>query len=298
MNLEHGVTPYSRTHLGYFLLALAAVFWGLNGSIARHFFSLGLTVPELAFLRCATGAFCFGLHAVARKEWRVASHNIPKLLLFGMVCLGLFTLSYQASVHESGAALAVILLYTAPAWVALLSRAFLKHRINRRTLAAIGIAMTGVFLITLAGSANDRLSWLGVTAGLASAFLYALHFPWNFRWRGIYSPITLYAYAMLGGAILLLPFTAFVVLPALVWLQVLPGLALITYLPYLCYGQGMRSVHPAPAAVIVNLEPIVGCLTAYLWWNEQFTLPGWLGAGLVIGAVFLTILGKKTPNTL
>lgn len=278
---------------GYLLLALAALFWGLNGPIARHFFSLGLTVPELAFLRCATGALCFGLHAVFRKEWHVAPRDLPKLLFFGMACLGLFTLSYQTSVYESGAALAVILLYTAPAWVALLSRVFLGHGLSRRTLAAIGIAMAGVALITLTGSTGSRLSWTGVVAGLVSALLYALHFPWNFRWRGIYSPITLYTYAMLGGALLLLPFAGFTAHPALVWLQLFSGLALITYLPYLCYGLGMRSVHPTPAVVIVNMEPVMGCIAAYVWWNEQFTLPGWLGAGLVIGAVFLMIYGKK-----
>ena len=278
---------------GYALLALAALFWGLNGPVARHFFSLGLTAPELAFLRCATGAFCFGLHAVFRKEWHVAPRDLPKLLLFGSACLGLFTLSYQTSVYENGAAPAVILLYTAPAWVALLSRIVLGHRLKRRTIAAIGIAMAGVFLITLAGSTDKRLSWIGITAGLASALLYALHFPWNFRWRGIYSPITLYSYAMLGGALLLLPFSGFTARPAPVWLQVFPGLALITYLPYLCYGLGMRSVNPMPAAVIVNLEPLIGCVAAYLWWNEQFAPSGWLGAGLVIGAVFLLIYGKK-----
>ena len=299
MGVDHvrdGQSPSasSRARIGYVLLALAAFFWGLNGPFARHFFSLGLRIPELAFLRCATGAFCFGLHVVLRKEWRIAVTDCPKLLLFGMACMGLFTLSYQSSVHESGAALAVVLLYTAPAWVALLSRVFLKHRLSRHTLAAIGVAMAGVFLITLTGSPNTRLSWLGVMAGLVSAFLYALHFPWNFHWRSIYSPAVLYAYATLGGALFLFPFVEFTARPALVWLQVFPGLALSTYLPYLCYGLGMRSVNPTPAAVIVNLEPVVACVVAYLWWNEQFTLSGWLGAGLVIGAVFLMIHGKKS----
>ena len=293
MPVEHEDIPSSRAHLGYILLALAALFWGLNGPFARYFFSLGLTVPEFAFLRCATGACCFGLHAVFRREWRVDLPDIPKLLLFGMAGLGLFNLAYQTSVYESGAALAVILLYTAPAWVALASRVFLGHRLSLRTLTAISIAMAGVLCITLAGSAEARLSWLGIAAGLVSALLYALHFPWNFRWRGIYSPITLYGYAMLGGAILLAPFAGCTARPALVWLQVVPGLALITYLPYLCYGLGMRGVNPTPAAVIVSLEPVVGCVVAYLWWNEQFTLPGWLGAGLVIGAVFLLIRGTQ-----
>ena len=281
---------------GYLLLALAALFWGLNGPVARHFFSIGLSVSEFAFLRCATGAFCFGVHALFCNTWRIAPRDLPKLLLFGMACLGLFTLSYQTSVYESGASLAVILLYTAPAWVALMSRAFLGHKLSRRTLAAIGIAMAGGLLITLAQSADSRLSMLGIAAGLVSALLYALHFPWNFRWRGIYAPVTLYAYAMLGGALLLLPYAGLTARPALVWLQLFFGLALITYLPYLCYGLGMRSINPTPAAVIVNLEPVVGCIAAYLWWNEQFTLPGWLGAGLVIGAVFLLIYGKKTPE--
>jgi len=226
MKAEHGDIPSFRAYSGYVLLALAALFWGLNGPVVRYAFSLGLTVSELAFLRCAVGVFCFGAHAVCRKEWRVAPRDLPKLLLFGMAGLALLNLAYQTAVRESGVALAVILLYTAPAWVALLSRVFLGHRLSARTLAAIGIAMAGVFLVTLAGNADSRLSWLGVMAGLASALFYALHFPWNFRWRGIYSPAALYGYGMLGGALFLLPFAELTARPALIWLQLFPVLAL------------------------------------------------------------------------
>ncbi len=283
---------------GYALLALAAFFWGMYGPVSRGLFELGFNAHEIAFLRCAVGCACFSLHALCTKNLRVRPADAPRLVLFGMIGLGLLNISYQVAVHESGAAFAVVLLYTAPAWVALMSALLFKHRLGRRCLFAMGTAMLGVALVSLAGDTDGRLSLLGASTALASGFFYALHFPWNFKWRGTYSPITLYAWAMLGGALLLAPFADLSRHSPLAWLQTLAGLVVVTYLPYLCYGLGMRSVNPAPAAVIVNLEPVIGCAAAFLWWNERFSPPGWLGAVLVIAAVFVLVTdrGKKSAG--
>ena len=285
-----------RPYAGYALLAIAAFLWCMYGPVSRYFLSLGLSSQEIAFMRCLVGSLCFGLHAVIRNEWRVVKADVPKLLLFGTLGLGMLNISYQFAVRESGAALAVILLYTAPVWVALRSFFFLNHAISRRAVASIALAMCGAILVAAGSASDSRLSWLGIICGLGSAIFYALHFPWNFRWRNVYSPITIYSYAMLGGMLLLLPFSGLRAASAFICLQTLPLFILVTYLPYMCYGIGMRSVNPTPAAVIVNLEPLVGCVAAYLWWNEQFTLWGWLGAAMVTGAVFLLVIGDTQEN--
>ena len=278
---------------GYALLALAAFFWGLYGPVSRYFLSLGLESQEIAFLRCLVGCVCFGLHAAQRGTCRMAPGDLLKTLLFGFIGLGMLNISYQLAVRETGAALSAILLYTAPAWVALMSAVLFRHKLTWLCLVAMATAMLGVVLVTFAGSTGNTLSLFGIVCGLASAFFYALHFPWNYHWRGRYSPILIYFYAMLGGALLLLPFAGLTAKPVLVWLQVLAGLVFVTYVPYLCYGLGMRNVTPTPAAIIVNLEPVVACLVATLWLNESFTPGGWLGTGLVIGAVFLLVAGSE-----
>ena len=281
------------TRTGYVLLALAAFFWGLYGPLSRYFLFLGLESSEIAFLRCLVGCVCFGLHAACRGSCRMAGGDVLKSLIFGLVGLGMLNMSYQLAVRETGAALAAILLYTAPAWVALMSVLFFRHKLTWLYLFAMCTAMLGVALVTLTGSTGQAPSILGVLCGLASAFFYALHFPWNYHWRGKYSPIVLYFYAMLGGALLLFPFAGLTAKPLLVYLQVLLGLVLVTYVPYLCYGLGMRSVSPTPAAIIVNLEPVVACIVAALWLNERFTLSGWLGTALVLGVVFLLVIGSE-----
>lgn len=285
------------SRMGYICLLLAAFFWGMYGPVSRWFLQLGLSSQEIAFLRCAVGCFCFGLHAVIRGQWRIAPRDLPKIVLFGMIGLGLLNISYQVAVRECGAAFAVILLYSAPAWVALISVRILRHPLSRRCIGSMVAAMIGVALVTLSGSTENRLTLFGTGAALAAGFFYALHFPWNYHWRNKYSPVTLYFYAMLGGALLLFPLAGYpadlAAKPVRVWLHVLPGLVLVTYLPYLCYGSGMRGVNPAPAAVIVNLEPVIGCAAAYLWWHERFSPSGWFGAALVISAVFLLVAGKQ-----
>ena len=90
--------------------------------------------------------------------------------------MGIFFASLQYSIRLSGGATAVILLYTAPVWVALFARLFFREHISRRKWLAMGIA------------------W-GLLAGLC----YASHYPFYRWWQARYSTASIYALMLLGG---------------------------------------------------------------------------------------------------
>ena len=113
--------------MGYLYLLLAAFLWGLIGPVSRLAFEEGLTPLAVAFFRASVAWVFFGLHALLLRQVRVERRDALPFLLFGLVGVSLFYGSYQLAVVYGGAALASVLLYTAPAWVALLSLVVLKE---------------------------------------------------------------------------------------------------------------------------------------------------------------------------
>src|SRR5687768_3969976 len=114
-------------------ILLAAVLWGLLGPASYVALRDGVAPLEIAFWRAALAAPLFAAHAVAagggRAAFRAARGDLPALAAFGVVGVSVFYGAYQLAVREGGAALAAVLLYTAPAWVALLARGVLGERL-------------------------------------------------------------------------------------------------------------------------------------------------------------------------
>lgn len=47
------------------------------------------------------------------------------------------------------------------------------------------------------------------------------------------------------------------------------------------------------AAILGNLEPVVGTLLCWWLWNENFSFIGWVGCALVIGSVLLLTMKRS-----
>lgn len=278
-------------YAGYGFVLLAAALWALIGPLARFCLADGLDPLEIAFWRAGFGTLCFALHAARHGSWRAAPRHVAHFAAFGVIGVGVFFASYQVAVREGGAALAAILLYTAPAWVALLSRIVLHETLTPRKLAALGIAMCGAFLTCLSGGGLEGgASMAGIAFGLMAGFTYSLHYIFSAHWIKQYTSVTLYLYCLPAGALALLPFMQISAKTPAAW-ATLFGLGLLTtYCAYLAYCEGIRRLAPTRAAVVANLEPVLAALLAFWWWDELFPAVGWCGAALVLGAVLLIVL--------
>ena len=109
------------TTVGYAYIIAAALLWATIGPAARFALRAGITPLEISFWRAAIAALLFGAHAAATggaAAFRRARPDLPAFALFGLVGIGLFYGAYQLAVRSGGAAVASVLLYTAPAIVA------------------------------------------------------------------------------------------------------------------------------------------------------------------------------------
>lgn len=277
--------------MGAGYLFLAAALWGLLGPVARLAFQEGLSPLEVAFYRAALAWPLFFAHALHLKRLRVEGKDLPWVLLFGLVGVSLFYGAYQLAVGRAGAALASILLYTAPAWVALLSWAFLREPLGLRGGVALSLTLLGVFFIGWGGEARPEP--LGILFGLLSGFSYALYYLFGKVFLPRYATPTLFTYLLPVGALGLLPFLDFHPLSP-VALGAVGFLALFsTYGAYLAYYAGLRRMPATRASLLATLEPVVAAGVAYLWWGERLSPLGYLGAGLILLAVLLTLAPQR-----
>lgn len=286
---------------GYLYVLLAALMWGLIGPISKFIFAEGVTPLETAFWRAVFAWCMFAAHARFIGAMSVKGRDVPSLVFFGVLCVSVFYGAYQLAVQDVGAALASVLLYTAPAWVALLSWLMLGERMSAVKIGAVSMTLAGVWLVSAGPgmpSGGVDITLLGILFGLTSGFTYALYYIFGKLYLGRYATPTLFLYALPLGAALLFPFVDFAPKTPRAWFFLFILAACSTYGAYSVYYRGLQRLEATRAAVVATLEPVMAALLAYLWWDEELGLMGYMGSALIIGAVFVIILGerKRVPS--
>lgn len=282
--------------MGYLLVAAAAVLWGLLGPVTRIAFHEGVGPTEVAFWRAVIGAALFGVHALAIGRVRIARRDVPSVAAFGVVGVAGLLACYSWAVDAGGAALASILLYTAPVWVALLSWLFLRERMTARKLAALAVATAGVAGIAVAGGGDVRLSAAALGWGLASGFTYALYYLFGKRYFALYPTATLFVWALPVGALAMLPLVEWAPKSGTAWAALAFTGLVPTYLAYICYSAGLRRVEATRASVVATVEPVVAAVGAYLLWGERLSVAGYLFAAVVLAGVLLMVGERDAPR--
>ena len=279
--------------MGYLYIVLAAACWALIGPVSRFAFAEGVAPLEVAFWRAALGSMLFGAHALVMRAPCVARADLPAMALFGLLGVSLFYSAYLLAVEEGGAALAAVLLYTAPAWVALMSAFWLGDRLTARKLAAVGLTVAGVAGIALGSGDALRLTAGAFAWGLVAGWCYALYYPFGKRYFSRYAPAVVYALALPVGALALLPFVDFVPKSGVAWAAIGWLSLCSTYLAYLFYALGLQRLEATRASIVATLEPVIAAGFAYLWWGERFGLGGYAGAVLVLAGVLLAVAAPR-----
>jgi drug/metabolite transporter, DME family len=231
---------------------------------------------------------------------RIARRDLPAVGGFALFGVAIFYWSYFRAVELGGAALAAILLYTAPAWVALAAALWLGERLTARKSLAVAMTLAGIALVASgsgsgvsgAGPAAARVpavAW-GLLAGLAYAAYYLFGKVYFVR----YEASTLFAYALPVGAVLLLPMVSFAPKSGADWLVLLFLGVVPTYGAYLLYSLGLARLEATRAATVATLEPVAAAALAYAVWGEVLRGAGYVGAALVLCGVLLVATERDT----
>ncbi|WP_320005783.1 EamA family transporter [Maridesulfovibrio sp.] len=283
---------------GCIFVICAAIMWGLIGPISKFPIEQGIAPLENAFWRAVFAWILFAVHACRIRAVKINIKDLPQIIIFGFVGVTIFYGSYQLAVQNVGAALASVLLYTAPAWVAFMSWLLLGEKMTPVKISAMLITLFGVVCVSLGpqifGTGKEmNFTWPGIIFGLTSGFTYALYYIYGKTIFARYTTPTIFLYALPIGALCLLPTFDFTPKTGTSWASIVALAVICTYGAYSVYYAGLKTLEPTAASVIATIEPVVAAILAWLWWNESFDWTGYIGSALIIAAVLMMVMEKR-----
>ncbi|SDZ90944.1 EamA family transporter [Microbulbifer marinus] len=281
------------------LVALAALCWGLSGGIAAMLMGSGWEPVVVAFCRGAIG-FLFacawlllrpggsGLGSAGLWFWSV---------LAGFGVAGNFAF-YSISIAQGSVAVAVTLMYSAPAIVYLVSFALRLESLTPVKLVAIALVMLGIILLTqVYDTSIDGITLLGIAAGLLAGLCYAV-FIFGFKYaapHGSPQAVLTIAFAVVAisliwpaGADRSIAVLGAPELPLFILLGVLGA-----GLSFALYVTGLKRTAPTVASIVAMVEPVTAALFGVVVIGESLTAPQGLGIALILFTV--TVLSLHSP---
>jgi DME family drug/metabolite transporter len=289
--------------LGALAVAAAASMWGTLGFFAKILYAQGVSFESLVAVRASVGWLAvigFLLATQGTRSLRVSGRDLTFLLPLGLIGIGAFYLFYFYTVRESTVGTAAILLYSAPAFVVILARLFLREPLNAAKVFALLSTVGGIFLIAGAyDPANLEVSPKILLTGLLSGLTYGLYAIFGRPLAGHLSPAVILSYALAFGSALL--FAA-----AIPTLDTLAGLPAVSYalllmlsvvhtaLAFALYTFGIRHLGAGRAAIVATIEPVVAGILGVTLLNEELSVLKVLGALLVLaGAALAQVRPRK-----
>lgn len=269
---------------GALLEALAAaILWGSLGVAYRLGLANGAD-PSWMIAGRPLAASILSLASLAAGErpsrWSAA---------VGLLGLAPLYVSYFLAVQEVGAAVASLLLYTAPVWVALLSP-LAGDPLEPGRLGQAGLGLLGAAL--LLEPWRGRYTLHGALLGLASGASYAAYIllarlaqrrgasPWEVS-------IHAFPFAAAGVLALIRPRHA----PTAVDLVFAGYLAVLgTIVPYLLNARALARLEAPRVAVVSLVEPLTAVLLSAILLGEMLDPVQALGAVLVASSALLAAL--------
>ncbi|PKN06852.1 MAG: EamA family transporter [Deltaproteobacteria bacterium HGW-Deltaproteobacteria-8] len=286
---------------GYLFVLCAAALWALIGPLSKQAIAFGVAPLEAAFWRSAIGWSLFAAHALATRSWQLQRADAPAVAAFGVFGVATLFGAYILSIHYVGAALASVLLYTAPAWVALLAWLMLGESMTGSKIVALCMTLLGVACVSLgpsllSGQGLGAVNLPGILLGLLSGLSYATYYIFGKRYLGRYATPTLFLYALPVGCLCLLPFVPFGHKSWQAWLTLAVLGLTTTYGAYSVYYAGLRILSATRTAIVASVEPVLAAALAFVWWGERFDIAGYVGSALILGAVVCTILARPASR--
>jgi drug/metabolite transporter, DME family len=287
---------------GALLIMGAGFLWGTTGIISKityantnvgpislAWYRLIFAIPILAFVVRIKGY-----------EISLTRREIALFACFGFISLTIFETLLFTSFLYTTVQHAAALLYTAPAFVAVLSWLILKERFTKAKVTAVALSILGAFLILglvvgepLFGSKTQIGDWLAIGSGLgySSWYIFGKVLGKN------RDPAVTSLLAMCFGAVFLFPIMVGIDglrIPnsILAW-QLVGTIGLIpTAAAYVLYLGGLRLMEATKASVFAIVEPVTAAILGFWFLHEMFTYISFVGFALIISSIILVSISR------
>ncbi len=285
-----------------FLILLAGILWGCMGLFVRPLNAMKLSSWDIVFLRAVFTTLFLAILLLTKDKnlFKIKLRDLWCFLGTGLLSIVFFNLCYFKAITITTLSVAAILLYTAPAFVMIISAICFKEKITVQKLIALVLSFTGLIFVTGVFSSTQRLTLPTFLIGLGAGLGYALYSIFGrFAIDRGYESYTISFYTFLFAAFTTVFFVKPVNIASTVTaspfsiLLVLLFVLVSTVIPYITYTLGLKSVENGQASIIASIEPVVAGLNGILWFGEKLSVRVIIGIVLVLTGIIISNLKRR-----
>jgi drug/metabolite transporter (DMT)-like permease len=256
----------------------------------------------LAILRFGQGGFLLLLLLLiwTRDLLRIRWRDVPYLVLLGVIFFTIFPVTFNASLRLTEASRGALMLATMPLWSVLLARVAKRERLSTRQISGVLLTFAGVSVVlaerglTFAGTS---LSLVGDVLMLVTAVCGAVYGVLAKRMLTRYKAMTVTAYTMMFGTLLLVPAAFFEDFSSVMARMRPDTVMLVLFLGifggaigYFLWTFALTRLSPTQVAVYANLNPMIATLLGATLLAEKLTGMFMAGFAAVLAGVLLVNL--------
>jgi drug/metabolite transporter (DMT)-like permease len=297
--------------VGYLFALIAAVLFGVNGSVTRVIVDSGLDPAPLTLFRVGSTAIIAGVYLLIanRAAFRVTVRQLLALVMLGVVGVAMLQWTYAVAIGMLPVGITLLLEYMAVLIVAVVAWAVFKERVKARLWGAIGCVLVG--LAVVARVWDSDLNPTGVLFALAAATALAIYFLGGERLVGGSSAMAVAFWAMSSATVFWLLFSGWWNLdPAIftepvslqgnldaielpLWVPLLWTMILGSFAPFFFSLLALRYLSATAAGIVATAEVIFAFLFAWLWLGEGLAGIQIAGAAVVLVGIVLAQTSRK-----
>jgi len=290
---------------------VAAILFGINASTTKVIISSGITPEQVVFFRSLSA----GLIALAwvlvtsPKRMKVPVRLIPRLLLLGVVGVGMLQWTYSQAVYYLPIGIALLIEYTAVLWVPIIALLIFKEKVGKQIWLGAALVLLGLAVVS--NIWDSDLNLLGIFFGFAAAASLTTHFLTGERVQRYLPTNVTMAYGMSIATIFFLPLANLGTLNTeilassidlggnLAGTQVPLWVGLVvmgvfgSFAPMALIYLALRNLSATLVGVVATAETVLAALFALLWLGETISGTQSLGGIVVIAGILLAQTARK-----
>lgn len=278
----------------HLIAVLTVCIWGSTFIATKTLINQGLTPVEIFTYRFSLAYLCllaFCHQKLMANTWR----DEGLFLLAGLTGGSLYFISENSALEITMASNVSLIVCTTPVLTVLLSSFFFKEKLRKGFIAGSLVALSGVTLVVFNGSVFLKLNPLGDCLTLLAALSWAFYSLILRQMGNKYSTLFITRKVFFYGLITMILYLPFAPssfhLERLCYPLVYGNLLFLgivaSMLCYLSWNACVRIIGASRASNYLYINPLVAVWASHLFLSEPITPTALLGAGLIIGGVYI-----------
>lgn len=294
-------TKKSPLYSGYIFIFISGILWGFIGLFIKQMAASGSTPVLTSFLRVFFAFLILFVVCCVKyglKAFVIDSKTLLSCAFIGLICYGLYNITYSFSVTETGVSVSAVLLNISPVFTMIFSAILFTEKITPRKLAAILINITGCALTATNGQMDLRLiSAIGILTGIGAGICYSLTPIAGRLASGRANPYVVSMYSYLFATVFLglwmQPWKNPIHLNSQILLWGFFYGLIPTAVTYIIYYKGLQLItESSKVPVIASVETVVATAIGITLYGEHLGLVSIFGIVFVLLSIIVMQSGK------